>query len=174
MEADYPRITESNTLETPGTDLESDSTAPSNNLFILCIHCIRTIFIESSRPSSRSAYSLATTTCRTCKKNLEKSESTSHLVENQVSAELLRSTRLYECCNRIAGDDESIVELLVNDKNEEEGPQMVSIFSADDLADRISTDDCIYSVRTGKDVLLRSEKLTRNDLLLPYVLGGFL
>lgn len=130
------------------------------------------IFIESSRPSSSSACSLATTTCRTCKKNLEKRESTSHLVDNQVSVDLIRSTRVYECCNRIAGDDdEGIVELLLNDKDEEEGPQMVSIFSADDLADWISTGDRIYSVRTEKGVLLKKEKLTKDG---PYVFGGFL
>jgi hypothetical protein len=154
-------------------DLENDSITPSNNLFILCIHCTRTIFIEKSHQPSSSVHSLATTTCRTCKKHLEKCESTSHLVENQVSAELIRSTRAYECCNRIAGDEGNL-ELLLDSKNEREGPQMVSFVSTDDFANRVSTGDRIYSVRTTRDALQESKELTRDFLLLPYVLREFL
>lgn len=168
-ETDYPRVTESKTIEPDTEDSHLKSDSISNNLFILCIHCTRTIFIETSR-SSISVYSLATTTCRTCKKHLEKSGSTSHLVENQVSAELICSTRVYECCNRISGDG-GIVQLLLD---KEKGPRMVSFFSTDELADIIDTGDRIYSVRTESDVLLENEKLTRENLLLPYVLGGIL
>lgn len=51
---------------------------------------------------------------------------------------------------------------------------MVYFFSTNDLADRIDASDRIYSVRTERDVRLKLEKLTREDLLQPYVLGGFL
>jgi hypothetical protein len=58
--------------------------------------------------------------------------------------------------------------------DKEKGPRMVSFFSTDELADVIDTGDRIYSVRTESDVLLENEKLTRENLLLPYVLGGIL
>lgn len=159
---------------TEALDLQKEDferSRPRENLFVLCTHCIRMIFIEmlsSDTSSSTSVYSLATTTCRTCRKQNEQGETSSPL-GNRISPELIRSTRLYECCARIAGD-EATVELLL-DKNE--GSKTVSFMSTEEVADKLNARDHIYSVNTENSVLHRLEKQTVGDLLLPYVLGGF-
>lgn len=59
--------------------------------------------------------------------------------------------------------------------DEDEEPQVVSFISIDDLADRVSIYDRIFSVSSEKDVLHQSGKFRDNSMLLvPYVFGGFL
>ncbi|RAO72160.1 uncharacterized protein BHQ10_008172 [Talaromyces amestolkiae] len=168
--------TENENLERNDHDLKENSTPIPKNLFILCIHCTRTIFIKKVHLPSNSAHSFATTTCRTCKKNLERNESTARLVKNRLTADLIRSTRVYECCNQIAGnDEETIVDLLLDKMDEDEEPQIVSFISIDDLADRVSIRDRIFGVSSEKGVLQQSGKLRDDSMLLvPYVFGGFL
>src|SRR5438034_2415503 len=128
------------------------------------------IFVQSASStnlakliSSPTPFSLVATTCRSCAKQLSTKMSSS-LKGNEISPNVIRNTRMYDCACKVAGED---VKILA-------GHHMALSVTVEDLADNMDTECRVYGVCTGDSTLTRLNELEKGSLLLPYLPGAFL
>jgi GTP-binding nuclear protein Ran len=135
-----------------------------NGVFILCIHCIRMVYIVVASYSSfarllspESGLSFAAGICRTCANFEAVTEET-----YSVPYKILENTRMYLCACIVAREELQIAE----EKN-------VFVDVALNDPGFIDSDCQVYEVRTDEHTLSKLEQLDRDKLLLEHVSGGF-
>lgn len=154
---DIPGLDKSNTVH----DIDKTKTS---GVFILCIHCIRMVYILVASDSSfasflspESGFSFAAGICRACANFDAVTEET-----YSVPYKIIQNTRMYLCACIIAREQLPIAE-----------EQNLFVDVALNDPGFINSDCRIYEVRTDENTLSKLEQLDSDKLLLDYVSGGF-
>jgi hypothetical protein len=145
-----------------------ERTSAEFNIFVLCTHCVRMILIQSNSSfnltesvSAPRRPSMVITTCRSCGLQFANTKSPQGAIG--VSAAFIKSTRMYESAIQIAGSN---LDLLL----ENQTPLSASV---EELAGRLTADSRIFGT-CANQLISRNLPLEKEQLLLPYLPGGFL
>jgi hypothetical protein len=112
---------------------------------------------------STACFSLATTTCRACKRRLAGSGLSP--TPNALSPEVIRNTRMYDCAGKIADGEE--VDIIL-------GSHAAFSVSVEDLASTMDISCRVYGVSADERTLRRVNELRKENLMLPFLPGAFL
>ncbi|EAW14995.1 putative RAN small monomeric GTPase (Ran) [Aspergillus clavatus NRRL 1] len=142
-------------------DLEEQS------LFVLCIHCIRMIFVKSIQGTklaetveAKTPFSLTTTACRSCCRDF----GTSSPVKTCMSPDLIRYTAMYECARKVAEEEVAVLTFK----------KSVAHIEMEELTEYMGLTCQIQGVSTTPDTIERLSELEKKDVMMSYVPGAFL